>query len=528
MAVDYELSFSDYLAILRRRFLLIALTVVSVSILAIIVAVLIPPVYQSAGTILIESQQIPTDLVQTAVTTYADERIEVIKQRVMTRDNLIKIIDKYHLYEKDRKSLTVSELTDLLRTNISVDLLSADVKSNQGNKATIAFKVSYNGRYPDVTNKVTNELVTLFLDENVKARTKRASETTEFLNQEADKLQVELEKIENQVAAFKQQNASALPEHKEMQMSSYQGAQVALREIERDYKATQDELSNLDIDLSAAKAGIGTNSANSISSPAAELEKLKTEYTKLSGIYKENHPSLRNLRSKIETLEKSGSATSKTDSKVQPVMQASDFMTAKVQAKIDSAKSRLVSLSQQRASLQGKLGQLEHQITQSPQVEQGLFSLQRDYESAKKKYEEVRFKQNSAKISESLEQENKAERFALIEPPSLPDKPIKPDRVKVMVMGVLLSFALAGGLVMVLESLNKRIRGADALTALMHEPPLVIIPYIQTQKEIIKKKLLLKWGFAGAGMFVLLAIVAVNFFVMPLDILMIKLFARLS
>lgn len=528
MAVDYELSFSDYLAIVRRRFLLIALTVVSVSVLAILVAVLIPPVYQSSGTILIESQEIPTDLVQASVTTYADERIEIIKQRVMTRDNLIKIIDKYHLYEKDRKSLTVSELTDLLRTNIAVDLLSADVKSNQKSKATIAFKVSFDGRYPDVTNKVTNELVTLFLDENIKARTKRASETTDFLNQEADKLQVELEKTENQVAAYKQQNASALPEHKALQMSSYEGTQIALRETERDYKATQDELSNLDIDLSAAKAGIGSYGGANSSSPVAELEKLKTEYTKLSGIYKENHPTLRNLRSKIETLEKSGSAPSKTDSKTQPVMQASDFMTAKVQAKIDSAKSRLASLSQQRAGLQGKLGQLERQIMQSPQVEQGLFSLQRDYESAKKKYEEVRYKQNSAKISESLEQENKAERFALIEPPSLPDKPIKPDRAKIMVMGVLLSFAIAGGLVMVLESMNKRIRGADALTAVMQTPPLAIIPYIHTQHEITRQKVFVKWGLAGAGVFVLLAIVVVNFFVMPLDILMIKLFARLS
>ncbi len=525
MAVDYELSFSDYLAILRRRFPLIVISVLSISVLAVLVAVLIPPVYQSAGTILIESQEIPTDLVQASVTTYADERIEVIKQRVMTRENLIKIIDKYHLYANDRKSLTVSELTDLIRANIAVELISADVKNNQRTKATIAFKVLFNGRYPDITNKVTNDLITLFLDENVKARTKRASETTEFMNQEADKLQVELEKIENQVAEYKQKNASALPEYKDMQMSSYQGTQTALREIERDYKATQDELSNLEIDLSAVKAGVGLNGG---ASAAGELEKLKTEFAKLSGIYKENHPTLRNLKNKIETLEKSGSSPKGSDSKAEPASQTTDFMTARVQTKINSAKSRLASLSQQRASLQGKLGQLERQIMQSPQVEHGLFALQRDYESAKKKYEEIRFKQNSARISESLEQENKAERFALIEPPSLPDKPIKPDRVKVMVVGVLLSFIFAGGLVMVLESMNKRIRGVDALTAFLSTAPLVVIPYIQTEQEITRKKVFVKWGFAGAGIFVLIALVLVNFFVMPLEIIMIKLFARLS
>lgn len=107
MTVDPSLSLFDYIGILRRRALLILVTFSGVFALAVAVALLAPPVYQSTGTILIESQQIPTDLVQATVTTFADERIETIKQRVMTRDNLLRTIAKHKLFEdrQDRKSV---------------------------------------------------------------------------------------------------------------------------------------------------------------------------------------------------------------------------------------------------------------------------------------------------------------------------------------------------------------------------------------------------------------------------------------
>ena len=58
-----------------------------------------PPTYRSTGTILIEQQEIPTDLVRSTVTSYADERVQIISQRVMTTQNLLEIIRRYELYQ---------------------------------------------------------------------------------------------------------------------------------------------------------------------------------------------------------------------------------------------------------------------------------------------------------------------------------------------------------------------------------------------------------------------------------------------
>ena len=526
MANEYELSFSDYLSILKRRWIQMLVVFILVLLAAITTAILLPPVYQSTGTILIESQQIPDDLVKATVTSYADERIEVIKQRVMTRDNLYRIIQKYVLYPDKIETVTTSTIIDDMRKSISVILLNADVQNNSGVSATIAFKVGFEYERPELAHKVANELVTLFLDENVKARTQRATETTEFLSQEVEKLKVELENVENQVATFKQNNSNSLPEHLVMHMNTLQRAEADIKELDRDYKSTQEELRYLDVELASSKAGLITAPDGEVYSPTSDLEKAKMELERSMVLYKETHPTIRALKRKIETLEKT--VTAPPEKKPAKLNIASELVVAKVQAQIDAAKVRLNSLEQQKKSIELKIGSLQNQVVKSPQIERGLFTLMRDYENAKSKYEEVKSKQINAKIAEDLEQDNKAERFTMLEPPFFPDKPIKPDRKKIIALGIFAGFASAFAFAALFETIDKRVRGAESLTSLIKMRPLVVIPYISTQSELKRKRNFKKYLVISIILFVTLMLSIVHFLVMPLDLLLIKIMARFA
>ena len=524
MAIEYELTLNDYLSIFKRRWVQMLIVFLLITLVAIATAVLLPPTYQSTGTILVESQQIPPDLVKATVTSFADERIAVIKQRVMTRDNLFRIIQKYHLYPDDVESLTTSTLIDNMRDSISVELLNADVQGVKGGKATIAFKVGFEYANPEITHKVANEIVTLFLDENVKARTERATETTEFLTQELDRLKVELEGVENKVATFKQEHSNSLPEHLDMHMGMLQRADSDIKELDREYKSTQEELRYLDVELTSARSSAKVT--NSEVMAISELDKAKAELERSLVIYKETHPTVRALKRKVETLEKTsvaapGPKLSKTDI-------ATDLVVAKIQAQIEAAKVRLNSLADQKRGLQSKTSQLQAQVTQSPQVERGLFTLMRDYENAKSKYEEVKSKQVNAKIAENLESENKAERFSMLEPPIFPDKPIKPNRKKIIALGIFLGLAGAIALITLLETLDKRVRGVESLTSLINMRPLVIVPYITTQVEIKRKKYLIKYVFVAIIVITSLLLAIIHFAVMPLDLLIVKLMVRFA
>lgn len=195
---------------------------------------MVPPIYQSTGTILVESQQISPELVSTNNTSFADERIEVIRQRVMTRENLLRIIGKYNLFPDKRFS--ESDKIDHMRSAVVVETLTTYVRGR--GEATVAFNVSFEHKQPEVAKEVADELVTLFLNENLKQRTERANETTEFLTQRRTSWG-RAGQPENQLADFKQAHANALPEHQTLRMNMLSRSELEFREVDRDYKAAQ-------------------------------------------------------------------------------------------------------------------------------------------------------------------------------------------------------------------------------------------------------------------------------------------------
>jgi uncharacterized protein involved in exopolysaccharide biosynthesis len=191
------------------------------------------------------------------------------------------------------------------------------------------------------------------------------------------------------------------------------------------------------------------------------------------------HPDLRALKRKIDALEQKTSAPDVKDSSAN----VTNLSVFKIQAKVDAVNARIESLEQQKKKLKAEIGQNEHAMEMTPRVAQGLEELVRDRDTAQKKYEEIQNKNMTAKISENLESENKSERFSLLEPPLLPEKPFKPNPLKILALGFLFALGASGGAAMLLESIDKRIRGVEALTHALGYRPLAVIPFIVAQKE---------------------------------------------
>jgi polysaccharide chain length determinant protein (PEP-CTERM system associated) len=425
------------------------------------------------------------------------------------------------LFNSQSRQLTLTEKIDEMRNAIAVTLVSAAVKGR--GEVTIAFRISFEHRQPEVAAKVANELVTLFMNENIRQRTERATENTEFVKQEADKLEVALNAQDNLVADYKQKHSDALPEHQELRMNMLSRAETELKEVDRDYKAAREELRFNELELTASRSGLSTKpgaTGAAIDQPQ-DLGSLKAEYARLLTLYTEAHPDVRAVKRKIAVLEASQSASG---SAAVPV----NMDVAKAQAQIAATQTRIQSLADQKQQILKKISEYEAQIIETPQVERGLITLMRDHENAKKKYEEMRAKEMSAKISESLEQENKAERFVLLEAPLMPEKPVRPNRKKVVALGFVLAPVGAGALVMLLEMLNQRVRGVEALSSVVGRRVLVAIPYIPTKAEMALRK---KWRklmiLCGVAIVVTL-LVLLHFFYMPLDLLLFKALARFA
>ena len=255
-----------YYQILKKRKFYALIPFICVFAIGFAIVMLWPPTYQSEGKILVESQQIPVDLVRPTVTATASERIATIQQRVMTRENLLKIVDKYQMFADQRDKLSRTDLLDLMRANTVVKSIGIDPQGGQ-QALTVAVTVGFTDRRPDIATKVANELITLFLSEDARNRTNRARETTKFLAQEVDKLQAELTSLDEKLFDSKRQAPvaeGALPQLTLLKAELAQKSAVYSAthpEVKR-LKAQIEALEKAPVAVAQAPATLGGNATN--------------------------------------------------------------------------------------------------------------------------------------------------------------------------------------------------------------------------------------------------------------------------
>lgn len=302
-----RLSLLDYLAIGRRRRRTILLAGAAGLVITVLVAVLWPPAYESKGTILIEQQEIPQDLVRSTVTSYADERVQVISQRVMTTETLLDIIRRYDLYPRLRARDTREQLLKRMRKDIELKMISADVidpRSGRPTQANIAFEVSYSSRSPELAAKVANELTTLYLNENLTQRTQVAREATDFLQSEGDRIAKQIADLETKLEQFKQKNYSKLPDVTPLNMQLLDRTEQELLNAEEKQTSLEQQRVFLEAQLAQLKPNsvIFSDTGERILSSQDRLKMLRSELAADRARYGPDYPDVTTLQREVDGL----------------------------------------------------------------------------------------------------------------------------------------------------------------------------------------------------------------------------------
>jgi polysaccharide biosynthesis transport protein len=339
----------------RRRALPMGIAFGAVLAVALLAAAFWPATYRAAGTILIEQQEIPQDFVRSAVSSYADQRVQVISQRVMTSANLMDIVKKYRLYGAESDASTREALVERMRRDIRLDMISADVmdpRQGSARKATIAFAVGYESRSPELAARVANDLVTLYLRENLETRKQLAAGSAEFLAGEAEKLRVRIAELESRIAEFKQQNFDRLPDNAQVSAQQLARATDELGEVGARIRALDQQIEFLDTQLAqiSPNAQAVTGSGERLMSPDDRLKALRLELTAALSQYTDKHPIVIGLQQEIEELERMVAAD-QADSSAAPDNPA----YLQINAQRRAAASDRDALRAQRSLLQARI-----------------------------------------------------------------------------------------------------------------------------------------------------------------------------
>ncbi len=523
--------------VVRRRLRPMLITALATLALAALAALFWPPTYRSTGIILIEQQEIPEEFVRSAISSYADQRVQVISQRVTTLANLMEIINKYNLYPDERRTKTREAIVAIMRNGIKLNMISADVvdpRQGRATKATIAFSVSYENSSPQLAVAVANELTSLYLRENLETRKQQAAGTAEFLTAEGARIGAQVTDLEQKIADFKTKNANSLPEYAQLNVQLASRAQDDLREIASRVRALDQQIVFLDSQLAQINPTAtlySDNTGQRVMGAADQLKLLKTQYARALAAYTDTHPDVVRLKSEIDGLEKElDSESNYRDTKRELGQARADLAAARqthiedypdvvrlsrqvsrleeqlkntprnpatpmrgeepdnpayiqIQANREAAQTERASLLAQQVQLRARLAELEQRSAATPMIERDYNALMSDLESVHRKHAEVQQKQMEAQLASNLETERKGERFTLIEPPLEPQKPASPNRPLILVVGALLALVAAIGLMQLLETLDTRIRSREDIIALLSVPPLAVIPWLKPAKS---------------------------------------------
>lgn len=517
MSLKSDMNLNDYINVIKRKLTIVVVFFVIAFVITVSYALYLPPVYESTATILIKSQDVQPS--QT-VAKFAVDRFEAMKKVVLSNEALVNLAKKYRLFDLNETSVVSSEteatISKVMRLKTKVELVQVD-SGAWGPKDNIAFQVIVNLNKPDTTYNVANDIVSMFLTENQKSAQEKVVETAAFFEKEAETKKKALELIEGEISAFKRTHANALPQSMAVQTTSLDRLDADLRASERDQSEAEGELRSLEISLEAAKAGAGDIDAGvgGVVSPETELDRLKVELAKQSAIYNDSHPSIKALQRKIKSLEESDSVSVEPEKPKLSKSQAA--LIAKLEAQIASTKSRVKALDREQASIREKINRTQGLVLQGAQSEGVLGALERKYETAKEEYAIAKTKFDTVKIEKNIQLENKGERFEMVEAPTLPETPVKPNRILLIALGFIASLVGAAGTAILIEALDSRVRGLENIAEIIKLQPMATIPYIKNEIDEVQ----VKYEFYNIAYFVfsviVLLLIIVHFFVMPLD-----------
>jgi uncharacterized protein involved in exopolysaccharide biosynthesis len=524
------------------------------------VAILLTPIYRSEATILIEDQQIPEGFVEPTTNEYAEERIEKISQQVLSRPNLLKIIDQFDLYSEKRADYSPTEIISEMRKDITLESINAEKKNKKGGQVsfiTVAFRLYYEGKDPKTVEKVTNTLANLYLEEDIKSREKLGEVTTSFLNVELERLQKEITKQENKISDFKKKNSGKLPSDISHNLQAIANLERELdkKEIQLRFLKEKRILLNARLENVEPLTPIIIDGEDVAVNPTTRLKQLHLKLARTKSIYSEKHPDIKRLKKEIEELENQIDASDASTAKIKRLNQLQNQLTElksthgsqhpdvlrvrkeieivstdlensmsvssrnkiskekpdnpayiNLKAQINSVSMNIDAVEEDLKQISQSIEKYQNRIESIPINETKFKELTRNYKNLQEKYSEISNQLMAAKVSQEMEGTQKGSRFTITSPAYLPLKPTKPNRLLVLILTFIVGLGISYSFIAIQEGMDNSIKSRNQLKNVTGLPVLASISLIETKEEKNSRKLkkaglIFLFGSIFAGIF---------------------------
>jgi polysaccharide chain length determinant protein (PEP-CTERM system associated) len=462
----------------------------------------LPKVYQATTLILVQPQRVPENYVRATTTDSVINRLNTISQEILSRTRLEKVIEEFNLHAELRNKIPMEEIVEKTRKAIEVK-----VQDNPRNERTRnSFSISYQGTEPRTVMMVTNKLASLFIEENLRVRELQAEGTSDFLTKELNAMEDQLKRKEHDIRNYRERNMGQLPQQLDANLRILERLNQQLQTTSENLRSAEDRsiLVQNQIDYLKKREtllitkGAGKNLVTSSEDTGSEqftgdpliteLNNLKRDLSNAQSKYTENHPDIIDLKKKISNLEKKVEARrqegGREDNGTTVVLDpASKRLLAQYTEQFNEAQLEVRRLKAEVRNLKDQIALYQKRIEDTPRREQELTLLTRDYDLLKTNYQSLLDKKIQAQMAENLERKQQGEQFKILDPARLPETPIKPDRNRILLIGVMMGLMAGLGLTWFRESLDRSFHSVSDVEVYLAIPVIATVPNLQEEKK---------------------------------------------
>jgi polysaccharide biosynthesis transport protein len=484
MAGQQDTSANRIVDIWNRRKWLAAVVFIIVLSLVGSVCTFLPDAYRSTVTLLVESQQVPSDFVRSTVTSGVERRVQTIAQAVLGRERLEGLIREFSLYQDLKSTYSSEEIIERMRRNITLDTKTFE---RGGTNVTVAFMITYIGDDPRKVASVANTLASYFIEEDLKTRERQAGGTSEFLRSQIDEMKKKLDAQEQEVSRFKERHIGELPDQQQSNLATLERMNSQLLLSSEKQMRAREQKALLERQLGAAGGSMSRPTAR-----GAKIAKLTQELADLRRRFSDKYPDVVRAREELERLrsqpEDAPVGDNDTDTgAVSPYI-------LQLQQSIKSADGEIRMLSAEEANLRRSIVAYQGRVENAPRREQEFQELSRDYNTTKEVYASLLKRYEEAKIAESMEYRQKGEQFRILDSAVPALHPNAPDRTRLMLMCLALALGAMFAAMAVAEKFDNSFHDLDDLRAFSRVPVLASIPRIITKADADARRRRMRLG----------------------------------
>ncbi len=469
-----------------------------------------PKIYSSSSLLSYQQQQINPTRMSPDDELRVREIVSTLTQIVTSRTSLEQIIRENDLYAELRQRMPMEDVVGMMRNRIVI------TPQRQGD----TFQVEFSGSDPAQVARTTNALASKFIEENLKEREKRASETSAYTEDELQMAKEMLDRKEAILRDYKLENYNEMPDQQATNTSRlialqqmYQDQQESIQDLERTRVLVQDQIASRRSILAENESlrivlaqGNRPEPTQVVESDQDRLQRLSAELQQLKQKYTDKHPAVKQLNRRITQLEQSlaqkGASDSSGDGSEEPgPVQRHDEDLLDLQLQLKDIALSIKAMTEEKEELQKTINKYEKWVAAAPIREAEWSALNREHGELRRHYDFLVSQNLQADSALNLERKQRGSQFRIEDSAQVPVKPIKPDFLMIMALALAAGCGVGGALSFGLDLLDTSFRSPASIESALGVEVICSVPYFPLKKEIIQKRFLqlLGWLLFIAG-----------------------------